>query len=271
MNSARDDTLWTTFAMPGMDCSSEERVIRLALEPMGDVVQLRFDLPGRSLRVQHRGDAAGILERLEPLGLGAKIDHARTGAPPASAARTDPASERRVLVQLLVINAVMFLVELVLGVVAESTGLIADSLDMLADAAVYALSLHAVGRAVAAQQRAAKLSGLLQLLLALGALGEVARRTAFGSEPVELMMIGVASLALVANLACVALLSKHREGGVHLQASWIFTTNDALANLGVIVAGVLVAATDAAWPDLVVGAAVALWVLRGAVRILRLR
>jgi Co/Zn/Cd efflux system component len=78
-------------------------------------------------------------------------------------------------------------------------------------------------------------------------------------------------VALAANLACVALLAKHRQGGVHLRASWIFSTNDALANLGVIAAGLLVWATGSAWPDLAIGTVVGLLVLWGALRILRLR
>lgn len=260
----------STFAIPGMDCPSEERLVRMALEPLPEVRELRFDLEARRLRVWHSGAAETVLARLEPLGFGARLDRtadAASEAPPA----VDPAAEARALRLLLAINAVMFVVELALGVVAQSTGLIADSLDMLADAAVYGLSLHAVGRAIADQRRAAKLSGGLQLLLALGALGEVARRAVMGSEPVEALMIGVAVLALLANVSCIAILARHREGGVHLKASWIFSTNDALANVGVVVAGVLVGVTGSAWPDLVVGAAVGLLVLLGAVRILRLR
>jgi Co/Zn/Cd efflux system component len=71
--------------------------------------------------------------------------------------------ERQTLRIVLGINAVMFLFEIVLGWLAQSTGLIADSLDMLADALVYAVSLYAVGRAAALQDRAAILSGVLQM------------------------------------------------------------------------------------------------------------
>lgn len=107
------------------------------------------------------------------------------------------------------------------------------------------------------------------MLLALGALAEVARRAIGGSEPVEMMMIGVATIALLANLACLALLARNREGGAHLKASWILSTKDVLANVGVIVAGTLVLATGSAIADLVVGAAVGSLVLSGAVRIMR--
>jgi Co/Zn/Cd efflux system component len=82
------------------------------------------------------------------------------------------------------------------------------------------------------------------------------------------MMMIVGTIALVANLSCLALLSKHREGEVHMRASWIFSVNDVLANLGVILGGVLVMASGSRWPDLVIGAVIVLLVMRGGVRIL---
>ncbi len=258
----------STFVVPKMDCPSEERMIRMALKPLDEVEGMRFDLDERTVAVVHRGSAQSVLALLEPLGFGARLEKSveAVGDLPTE----DPVAEARVLRQLLVINAVMFVVELGFGFWAQSTGLIADSLDMLADALVYGVSLYAVGRAVADQKRAARASGWLQMLLALGAMAEVGRRALVGSEPVEMMMIGIATIALVANLACVALLARHRKGGVHLKASWIFSTNDALANVGVIIAGLLVLFTGSAVPDLVVGAAVGLLVLSGAIRILRL-
>lgn len=179
-------------------------------------------------------------------------------------------AEAKTLRWLLGINAVMFVVEVAAGWLAQSTGLIADSLDMFADAAVYGLALYAVGHA-GRQLRAARLSGWLQLLLALGVLGEVLRRGFVGSTPEPLPMMGIALLALAANLACMALLARHRDGGAHMKASWIFSTNDVLANLGVILAGALVAWSGSNVPDLAIGTLIGLLVLNGARRILRLR
>jgi len=179
-------------------------------------------------------------------------------------------AEAHTLRWLLAINAAMFVVEIVAGWLAQSTGLIADSLDMFADAAVYGLALYAVGHA-GRELRAARLSGWLQLLLALGVLGEVLRRWLTGSTPEPLPMMGIALLALAANLACMAMLAKHRDGGAHMQASWIFSTNDVLANLGVMLAGALVAWTGSNLPDLVIGTLIGLLVLNGARRILNLR
>lgn len=179
------------------------------------------------------------------------------------------AAQRRVLVVLLVINAVMFVAEMVLGILADSSGLIADSLDMLADAMVYGLSLYAVGHAVSRKIRAARLSGWFQILLAWGVAADVLRRIVFGSEPESALMMGVGAVALAANVVCLVLISKHRDGGVHMRASWIFSTNDVLANLGVIVAGALVWVTGMPWFDYAIGLAIFVLVFRGGRAILR--
>jgi Co/Zn/Cd efflux system component len=177
--------------------------------------------------------------------------------------------ERKTLLALLAINGFMFAAELLLGWLAQSTGLIADSLDMLADATVYGLSLYAVGKGVSRQARAARISGFLQIFLGLGVLFDVIRRLWLGSEPQGALIIAVGAVALLANVACLALISKHRAGGVHMRASWIFSTNDVIANLGVIVSGGLVAVFGSRYPDLVVGTAIALIVVRGGMRILQ--
>lgn len=177
--------------------------------------------------------------------------------------------ERRTLWILLAINGAMFLTEAVAGWRGESTGLLADSLDMLADALVYGISLVAVGRSRALKLRAASASGVLQIALGLGALFEVARRLQAGSDPASRLMMGIGALALLANVVSLLLIARHREGGIHMRASWIFSTNDVIANLGVIVSGALVVALHSRLPDLVIGTVLSAVVIRGGVRILR--
>ncbi len=126
-------------------------------------------------------------------------------------------------------------------------------------------------KAATTKLRAAHLSGVLQALLALGVLADVLRRLVTGSAPEAPAMVGISALALAANVSCLLLIAKHRHGGAHMKASWIFSTNDVLANLGVMAAGALVAWTGSRIPDLVIGTGVGLLVLRGAIRILRIR
>lgn len=177
--------------------------------------------------------------------------------------------ERNTLSYLLAINGIMFVIEAVLGVLAQSTGLIADSLDMLADAAVYGISLYVVGKGVAEQAKAATVSGWLQIILGVGVLFDVMRRVLLGSDPHSPLMMSIGAVALAANITCLTLISRHREGGVHMRASWIFSTNDVIANLGVMVSGALVWLFGSRYPDLFIGAVIAAVVVRGGVNILK--
>ncbi len=129
------------------------------------------------------------------------------------------ALERRTLWTLLAINASMFVVEAVAGWLGESTGLIADSLDMLADATVYGIGLYAVGRPLMAKARAAFASGVSQIVLGIGVLGDVARRFQVGSDPISALMIAVGAVALVANVTSLLLIAKHRQA--RLSLSWV--------------------------------------------------
>lgn len=182
-------------------------------------------------------------------------------------ARND--AERKTLWLVLWINALMFMVEFGLGLWAQSTGLIADSLDMLADASVYGIGLYAVGKSAGLKIKSARASGIVQIILALWVLFEVLRKALYGSEPMSSLMMAVGLLALVANWICLTQIAKHQDDGVHMRASYIFSKNDVIANLGVIIAGVLVWLTGTRYPDLVIGLIIAALVLRGGLSILR--
>lgn len=159
--------------------------------------------------------------------------------------------QSRALIILLAINAFMFFVEITLGIISESTALIADSLDMLADATVYGVGLYAVGKAVRIKIKAAHISGIFQVILGTTVIIDVIRRAILGSEPESSLMIVVGIIALIANIICLQLISKHKDGEVHMRASWIFSKNDVIANLGIIIAGGLVYLFDSRFPDIV--------------------
>ena len=179
------------------------------------------------------------------------------------------ASQKRVLYWLLGINATMFFVEMTVGILADSTALIADSIDMLADAVVYVIGIYAVGKSILHKANAAKISGYFQLLLGVIILIDITRRLFLGSEPISSLMIGMGFIALIANVVCLVIIRNHKNDEVHMRASWIFSANDVIANMGVIIAGVLVVWLDSRVPDLVIGCIVSIVVLRGAWMILK--
>lgn len=206
----------SVYAVPKMDCPSEERMIRLALNGFEEIRALSFDLSNRRLKVVHDGEVEPVTSKLKTLGLGASLQETVAANPETiKAAEFSAASAKQesgTLRWLLGINALLFVVEMTAGLIARSTGLIGESLDNFADAAVYGLALYAVGHSVKMQVRAAHLAGVLQLILAVGVLVEVVRRFVFGSEPESLVMMAIAFVALIANTSCLLLISKHREG-----------------------------------------------------------
>ena len=178
-------------------------------------------------------------------------------------------AQRRGLWIALWLNAAMFVVEVVTGLLANSAGLVADGLDMLTDATAYGIALAAIGRSGGFKANAATLSGALLLVVGIGMIVEVARRAIWGSDPEGSWMIAVAFVALAVNIFVLRLLSKQRRDEVHIRAAWIFTRADVVANAAVIVAGLAVLLTGIRYFDLAVGGAIGLYVVKEALEIFR--
>ncbi|AWB78424.1 MULTISPECIES: cation transporter [Stenotrophomonas] len=178
------------------------------------------------------------------------------------------AQERRVLWIALALNAAMAVIGGIAGWVAHSTGLLADALDMMSDATAYAIGLVAIGRTARFKANAAWVSGSVLLVLGVGVLVEVGRRVMFGAEPVSGWMIGTALLSLVVNVTVLRMLAPMKSGEVHLRATWLFTRADVVANVGVILAGLLVWWLASPYPDFVIGALIGLYVIKEAFEIL---
>jgi Co/Zn/Cd efflux system component len=183
--------------------------------------------------------------------------------------QANSADERRILWVALLLNAAMAVVGTAGGLLGHSTGLLADALDMTSDAAIYAIGLIAIGRGAGFKARAARLSGGLLLLLGLALLCEVGQRAWSGSQPAALPILGVGSLSLAVNLYVLRSLLPFQSGEVHLRATWIFTRADVIASVGVIASGLLLLGTGSRYPDLIVGAAIGMYVVKEAFEILR--
>lgn len=233
------------------------------------VHKLEFDTPNRTLQVYHQDKADLIFEAIRTLNLGASL--LSTEETNRRAEQTDQGREKKLLWSVLLINFGFFVLELGSGFISGSMGLVADGLDMLADAIVYALSLYAVGHATSKKKRVARLSGYFQIVLAVMGFVEVIRRFfGFESLPRFQVMISMSVLALIGNAVSLYLLNRSRSKEAHMQASMIFTSNDVMVNLGVILAGVLVYLSQSKYPDLCIGALVFFLVIKGAFRILSL-
>jgi Co/Zn/Cd efflux system component len=175
---------------------------------------------------------------------------------------------RRVLVVVLMLNALMFLLEFGAGLVARSAALMADSVDMLGDALVFGISLYALRRSLRWRAGAALIKGGFILLMGVGVLAEIAVKLVWGATPVPAIMLTFGGIALVANFACLGLLWPFRQHDVNLASTFECARNDVFANLGVLAAAGLVSFTDSAWPDALVAAAIAFMFLRSSLRVI---
>jgi Co/Zn/Cd efflux system component len=179
-------------------------------------------------------------------------------------AQVDPAY-RRALWIVVVLNVGFGFLELAGGFLAGSQALKADALDFIGDGSITFVGLLALGWAPGTRARVALTQGLFLAALGLGVLGLALWRALNAVPPEADLMGGIGLAALAVNTSAALVLARFREGGdAQARAIWLFSRNDALANLAVIVAAGLVWWTQSAWPDLVVAAAVALLFLRSA-------
>lgn len=178
------------------------------------------------------------------------------------------ADQRRVLVAVLIINAVMFVAEFGAGLVAGSTALMADAADMLGDALVYGVSLIAISRSDRWKAGAAAFKGVFILLLGVGIVVNVAVKISSGVPPSSTLMLAFGGAALLANIICLVLLWRFRAQDVNMASTFECSRNDVISNVGVLIAAAAVAALSSPWPDIVIGGIMAVIVLRSAVRVL---
>jgi Co/Zn/Cd efflux system component len=172
--------------------------------------------------------------------------------------RTDvPARQRRVLQLVLVLNAVMFVVELTSGIRGHSTSLVADSVDMLGDAIVYGASLYALGRGALWQARVSLGKGLIMAAFGIGVLVEVGAKLQRGLVPEAATMGSIGLLALAANAFCLIVLWRHRADDLNMRSAFVCSLNDVAGNAGVLLASAGVRLLGSAWPDIAVGLLIA--------------
>lgn len=187
-------------------------------------------------------------------------DHVFTGLDP---------KYKRALIIVTIINAVMFVVEMVAGHIAKSQALQADALDFLADSVTYAISFAVIGMSVRTRTKAALGKALSLFLMGLWVMGSTVYAVMFQRLPEAEVMGGIALLACAANVVSVLMLMKWRNGDANIRSVWLCSRNDAIGNLIVVLAAIGVFGTGSAWPDLIVAGIMAGLFLTSSFQILR--
>jgi Co/Zn/Cd efflux system component len=177
--------------------------------------------------------------------------------------------QRRVLAWVMVINAVTFLMMVLASIRSGSSALLSGTLDNLGDALTYALSFAVVGSSNSLKARVALFKGVLILAAGIVVAGQIGWRLLHPGTPLFEVMGIAASVNLLANSVCLALLSPYRHADVNMASVWECSRNDVYEGFAVIAAALFVWMLDSGWPDIVIAVALLALFLRSAFRVLR--
>jgi len=276
--AAATDTI--RYHVTGMDCASCAAKIEGAARKVEGVGEVKVSIASQIMTL-NVDDPQARLPAVEQAvtSLGYQLD--RIGQPKTAGAENDedddkipdlshvtPAYKRALWIVVL-LNVGYGVIEIFGSFLSGSQALQADALDFVGDGLISFLGLIAVGWGLAARAKAALLQGVFLGLLGLGVIGSTLYRVFVEHEPETLLMGGFAVVAFIVNVAAALVLLPHRKGDANMRAVWLFSRNDAIGNLAVVVAAILVWALSSSWPDLMVAFAVAGLFLQSAWSIIR--
>ena len=265
------------FRVTGMDCAHDAREIETAARTVPGLLDVKVSVASQILSMSTRD--AHVAEAVEQAvtRIGYRLDRVTSavertgddGAASATSATTASRAYRRALWVVVVLNAGYGVVEAIGGFLSGSQALKADALDFLGDGLISFLGLIALGWRPAIRARAALVQGVFLGALGIGVLGTTIYRIV-QRQPPEAELMGVFGLvALGVNVAAALTLIPHRTGDANARAIWLFSRNDALGNVAVVIAAGLVAWTGSAWPDIVVALLIGSLFMQSAGAIIR--
>ena len=277
MAAVATDTI--RYHITGMDCSSCAAKIEGAARKVEGVADVKVSIASQILTLEIDNPAARlpVLESAVT-GLGYQLD--RIGEPKVAGATDDdddkipdlshvtPAYKRALWIVVL-LNVGYGIIEIGGSILSGSQALQADSLDFIGDGLISFLGLIAVGWGLAARAKAALIQGIFLALLGFGVVGSTVYRVFVEHEPQTMLMAGFALVAFAVNVLAAVVLIPHRKGDANMRAVWLFSRNDAIGNLAVVVAAGVVWWLNNPWPDLIVAFAVAGLFLQSAWSIIR--
>lgn len=261
------------YRVTGMDCARDAAEIEQAARTVAGVEAVKVSVASQILTARVAGpDVLPAVERAVAV-LGYRLDRldrigGRPGGWPAGApadgdgdgdadelpkdlSHITPGYKRALWIVVL-LNVGYGAVEAAGGFMSGSQALKADALDFLGDGLITFLGLLAIGWSLRARARSALVQGLFLAALGAGVLATTAYRVLVLNRPEAELMGVFGGIALVVNVLAALVLIPHRTGDANARAVWLFSRNDALGNLAVVVAAGLVAWTGTAWPDLAV-------------------
>lgn len=248
----------TRYRVSGMDCQSCVSKIEHAAKLTPGIEEVRVSLVTQQMTVR-ANEPESTLPRLEQAvtALGYQLERIDSNDDAAQPPAHVSPAYRRALWIVVGLNGGYGLAEIVAGYFARSQALKADALDFLGDGAITLMGLVAVSWSLAWRAKAALIQGIFLAVLGSGVLLATLWRFFAAGQPEAEMMGVFGGIALAVNVAAALVLIPHRAGDANVRAVWLFSRNDAIGNVAVVIAAGLVAWTGTPWPDLAVALIIA--------------
>lgn len=151
--------------------------------------------------------------------------------------------------------------------VAGSVSLQADALDFLGDAANYGISLYVISHSIKVRAYTALFKSFTMLIFGVWVISQTIYKIYIGTPPAAEIMGMIGLIALLMNVICFYLLSKHSRSDSNRQSAWICSRNDAVGNIAVVIAAFMVYYTSSIWPDIIVAIMIAGMAILGAYQV----
>ncbi|NDW53376.1 cation transporter [Aliiroseovarius sp. PrR006] len=257
------------YRVSGMDCSKDAAQIERAAQSTGiapDAVKVSAATHIMTLNV-----AETLLPEIERAVATTGYGFDRIGEDAelqGGVAHQDPAY-RRALWIVVILNVGYGGIEMLGGFFAGSQALKADALDFIGDGLITFLGLVAIGWSLVWRARSALVQGVFLGVLGFGVLGSTFWRLFTGSVPDADLMGVFGLIALIVNVVAVLPLLPYRKGDANMRAVWMFSRNDAIGNVAVVLAAGLVAVFSSPLPDLIVAFGIAGLFLHSSISIIR--
>lgn len=252
MDSEATGRLRRRYRVVGMDCADDARKIEEASRAF-EGVEAKMSVASQvlTLDLESASSTGAVEQAVERLGYSLeRLDGQAAGSVVSRA-------YRRALWIVVILNVGFGIAEMIGGFLSGSQALKADALDFLGDGLITLLGVAAIAWSLAWRARSALVQGIFLAALGVGVIVNTIYRVIVQQRPDAELMGTIAIAALVVNVAAAAVLIPHRKGDANARAVWLFSRNDAIGNVAVFAAALLVAWTNTAWPDLVVAGVVA--------------
>jgi Co/Zn/Cd efflux system component len=169
----------------------------------------------------------------------------------------------------LILNFLMFCIEIGFGFYANSLALVFDATDFLGDSLNYAIAIYVLSKPKRFQSIAALIKAVFMLSFGIYIIANGLYQLGVDSLPKANIMISISILAFVVNFIVSAMLFKFKDVNSNQKSVWLCSRNDAVNNLMTIFAGVLVANFDSKLPDLIVAAIMAFLAISSALQVFK--